>query len=140
LFANARVDRRITLDPAAPVIEGPHFDASFYSTDPTGVEIKVTTDPETSNERTEVVTLASTDEAFANYWTSTDKRFYLHYFLNDRAQPFEWRSVLSVWGKDANGKLVQQDAGPEHDREIRVNDYFHYKGYRFFQTNAVPEL
>jgi hypothetical protein len=140
LFANARVERRITLDPEAPHIEGPHFDASFYSTDPTGVEIKVTTDPETSSERTEVVTLASTDEAFANYWTSPDKRFYLHYFLNDRAQPFEWRSVLSVWKKDANGTLFQVDAGSEDDREIRVNDYFHHEGYRFFQTNAVPQL
>ncbi len=140
VFANARVERRITLDPTAPVIAGPHFDDAFYSTDPTGVEVKVTRNPETPAETSETVTLASTETAFANFWTSPDKRFFLHYFLNDRAQPFEWRSVLSVWEKDKSGKLVQRDAGPEHDREIRVNDYFHYKGYRFFQTNAVPEL
>ncbi|MBL8857374.1 MAG: hypothetical protein JNL28_02560 [Planctomycetes bacterium] len=140
VMLNARVERNIVLDPAAPIIDGPHFDSSFYSTDPTGVEVRVTTNPETPSERSEVVTLASTETVFANYWSSPDKRFYLHYFENDRAQPFEWRSVLSVWGRDANGKLSVRDAGSEAEREIRVNDYFKYAGYRFFQTNAVPQL
>lgn len=140
LFQNAKVDRRITLDPAAPAIQGPHFDASFYSTEPTGVEVKVTTHPDTPEEKSEIATLASTETAFANFWAPGDKRFYLHYYLNDRAQPFEWRSVLSVWKQDAKGQWAQVEAGREEDREIRVNDYFHHQGYRFFQTNAIPEL
>ncbi|MDZ4771852.1 MAG: hypothetical protein SGI72_01820 [Planctomycetota bacterium] len=140
LFTSAKIDRRITLDPTAPIIAGPHFDSAFYSTDPTGVEVRVTTDPDTDRAHSEMVTLASTDTSFANFWTAPDKRFYLHYFLNDKAQPFEWRSVLSVWKPGADGKPVMQDAGLEEDREIRVNDYFHYAGYRFFQTNAIPEL
>ena len=140
LMQNARVERNIVLDPAALIIAGPQFDASFYATDPTGIEVRVTTDPGTPTERSELVTMASTDTVFANYWSSPDKRFYLHYFENDRAQPFEWRSVLSVWDKNSDGQFVQRGIGPEREREIRVNDYFHFEGYRFFQTNAVPEL
>jgi hypothetical protein len=73
-------------------------------------------------------------------WSDPGERFYLRFFGNTEALPFEWRSVLSVWGKDAGGKPYEIDLGPEADREIRVNDYFHYKGYRFFQTNANPEF
>ena len=36
--------------------------------------------------------------------------------------------------------MRQVDVGDEHEREIRVNDYFHYRGYRFFQTNANPKF
>lgn len=136
LFVNARPTRKVELDPAAPVIAGPHFDESFYATDPTGVEVRVTTDPGTPDEKSEVIVMASTEESFANQWLSPDRRFYLSYYHNDRAFPFEWRSVLSVWKKDASGRFTQVDAGSEEDREIRVNDYFHYGGYRFFQTNA----
>lgn len=139
LLNNARLDRRIELDPAAPGVAGPHFDATFYSTDPTGVEVRVTTEPGTPEEKSEIVTLASTEEGFANEWLGPKRRFYLHYFENDKVFPFEWRSVLSVWKKDASGTLAQVDAGPESEREIRVNDYFHYRGYRFFQTNADPK-
>lgn len=41
---------------------------------------------------------------------------------------------------DFIGYGVRVDIGPEAEREIRVNDYFRYKGYRFFQTNAIPEI
>lgn len=140
LYVNARPKRAIELDPAAPLIEGPHFDASFYSTEPTGVEIRVTHDPGTKEETSEVVLLASTEQNFANQWLSPDRRFFLTYFHNDRAFPFEWRSVLSVWERGPDGKLERVDSIPEHDREIRVNDYFHYRGYRFFQTNADPRF
>lgn len=140
LFANARLERQIQLDTSAPVIQGPHFDESFYSTDPTGVEVEVTTNPGTPGAHVERVKLASTDEGFANEWLSPDKRFYLRFYNNDKVFPFEWRSVLSVWEDDADGKLYKKDIGPEWDREIRVNDYFYYRGYRFFQTNADPNM
>ena len=50
--------------------------------------------------------------------------------------PQDWRSVLAVWERDADGRPYKVDLGSEKSREIRVNDYFQYKGYRFFQTNA----
>ena len=36
------------------------------------------------------------------------------------------------------GPLRRVELGSERDREIRVNDYFEHRGYRFFQTNADP--
>jgi hypothetical protein len=138
LLTNARYEKQIEF--LAPPIEGPRFDEHFYATDPLGLEIAVTTDPGTPNERREVVKMASTDESLANMWADDSQRFYLRFYGNDRALPFEWRSVLSVWKKDADGKPYKVDLGPEGEREIRVNDYFHYMGYRFFQTNARPEM
>lgn len=41
---------------------------------------------------------------------------------------------------DFVGPVQQVDLGHEARREIRVNDYFKYRGYRFFQTNAIPEI
>jgi hypothetical protein len=138
LFDNAHLERRVDLDPASPVIQGPQFDASFYSSEPTGARIRVTTDPGTEKEKAQTVDFASTKQGFADAWLAPDRRFYLSYYNNDRTMPFEWRSVLSVWESDADGKPYKKDVGPEHDREIRVNDYFEYRGYRFFQSNADP--
>ncbi len=55
-------------------------------------------------------------------------------------QPYEWRSVLSIIERDADGAPYKVPPGSEQDREIRVNDYFKWKGYRFFQTNASADL
>jgi hypothetical protein len=134
----ARFEKNIDFIPHN--IEGPKFDPDFYSTDPTGADIEVTSFPGTSREKVERVRMASTDEGMANLWKSSDNRFYLRYYNNDKVFPFEWRSVLSVYQKDADGKLYKVDLGPESEREIRVNRYFYYRGYRFFQTNAIPEM
>ena len=110
--------------------------------------------------------MASTDQSLANIWISPDESFYIRYYENDAGFPFEWRSVLAVhehecqlpaWRRFLGGftrgfagrndhldagcdldKLVRVDAGDERAREIRVNDYFKWRGYRFFQTNADP--
>ncbi len=140
LFDNAHIERRVDLDPGSPVIQGPQFEASFYSSAPTGSRIRVTTDPGTPQEKVQTVDLASAKEGFANTWFPSDKRFYLSYYNNDKTMPFEWRSVLSVWERDADGNPYKKAVGPEHDREIRVNDYFEYRGYRFFQSNADPKV
>src|SRR5262249_1923821 len=68
------------------------------------------------------------------------QRCMLRFYGNYKSLPFEWRSVLSIWKKDGDGKPYKADLGPERNREIRVNDYLYYEGYRFFQTNAIPEL
>ncbi|HEV8111438.1 MAG TPA: hypothetical protein VGR31_01555 [Planctomycetota bacterium] len=128
------------IDFVAPHIQGPTFDADFYAKDPMGLEVAVTSYPGTPKEHRDVVRMASTDESLANVWTDPEQRFWVRFFGNDKALPFEWRSVLSVWKKDADGKLYRVDLGREQNREVRVNDYLYYEGYRFFQTNALPEL
>ncbi len=138
LLHNALYEKQIDL--LAPPIEGPRFDPDFYSQDPMGLEIAVTSFPGTPRAHRDVVRMAATDESLANLWSDPGQRFDLRFYGNDKALPFEWRSVLAVWKKDADGKLYKVDLGPERDREIRVNDYFYYGGYRFFQTNAIPEL
>lgn len=138
LFHNARFEK--TIEFLAPHLEGPHFDESFYSHDPVGLELEITSQPGTAAEKTEVVRMASTDSGMADLWQSPDQSYYVRFYENQAGFPFEWRSVLSIWEDDGKGGLRQVDAGAEHDREIRVNDYFHYRGYRFFQTNADPEF
>ncbi|MFN0243134.1 MAG: hypothetical protein ACKVWV_09615 [Planctomycetota bacterium] len=135
---NARFDKDIEF--LAPHVQGPHFDDDFYATDPIGLDMEVTIAPGTPEEKVETVRLASTDAGLANVWQSPDHQFWMRFYENDRAFPFEWRSVLSVFERGAGGNWKPVEAGPEHDREIRVNDYFFYEGYRFFQTNAVPEM
>ena len=135
---NVLYEKRVEL--IAPPIQGPRFDPAFYDRDPTGIELTVTSYPGTKKERKDRVRMAATDESLANLWQDPEKRFSLRFYGNDRALPFEWRSVLSIHKKDANGKLYEVPLGPEQDREVRVNDYFYYEGYRFFQTNAIPEL
>jgi len=57
-------------------------------------------------------------------------------FREDRDDmPLEWRSRLSVLrpaGEDGGGVLTAATG------EVRVNDYFTFDGFRFFQTNADP--
>ena len=82
---------------------------------------------------------ASTQDAASDIWEPGDGRFRIRFFENREMLPFEWRSVLSVYEKDAKGNDYEVDLGSEEDREIRVNDYFTYGNYHFFQTNAIPE-
>jgi hypothetical protein len=193
LFEHAVVDSEIEFLPRQVGPDG--FDQSFYSDDVRGLELKVTRDPGTPEERVEVIRMATSTHRqrnVADQWVSPDRSFSLHFFENDRAFPFEWRSVLSIYEADpegrwhvysgADGRLLRtldaelsrefserygsrpgrfrgpsgdedgdgvQDfvaplrrvhAGTERQREIRVNDYFTYRGYRFFQTNANPAV
>jgi len=52
---------------------------------------------------------------------------------NKQALPVEWRSKITLLKADSQGHLA-----PVHAGEIRVNDYLHYEGYRFFQTSHDP--
>jgi hypothetical protein len=140
LFHNARFEKTIQF--LAPHVEGARFDPDFYATDPIGLELEVTTAPGTPREQSRVVRLASTDAGLANLWQSEDtggNDFWVRFYENEAGFPFEWRSVLSIWEDDGKGGLKEVDTGPESEREIRVNDYLYYKGYRFFQTNADPD-
>jgi len=123
-----------------PYISGPYFNENFYSIDPTGVELRVTRNLGGEDESVEHVRMAAIDQGLSNVWESEDDDLWIRYFENDKGFPFEWRSVLAIWEPSASGELERVDLGPMAEREIRVNDYFYYKGYRFFQTNAIPEL
>ncbi len=218
------------------------FDASFYSEDAPGLELKVTIEgPDGAIEETRK--LAATRDGLVNLYRSPDDSFQVFFYENDRAMPFEWRSVLSVYEEDPSGtwwvfsgdtgeplevrtheeahrffdvgglRIVDEtgatvpgfdpdtgvhdheamdraasqwrgskrlalserqaaaiqeargvdamalgfdldrdgepdwtgplrrvDRGSARDREIRVNDYFTESGFRFFQTNAIPEI
>lgn len=187
LLANAHAQKDIEFLPRRVGPDG--FDESFYIRDPRGLELEIVLEPGTPEESVEVVRMATSTRdstSFANHWVSPDQRFYIHFFENDRAFPFEWRSVLSIYEEDPEGRWhlhsgqdgrlleslsagesaryraqigvdVRQvadadgdripdfigpvrrvDLGSDRKREIRVNDYFAYRGYRFFQTNADP--
>jgi hypothetical protein len=138
LYKNVLYEKQIEF--LAPPIQGPRFDLDFYSHDPVGLEIGVTSYPGTAKEHKDVVRMATSDDSLANVWTDSEKRFWLRFYGNDKTLPFEWRSVLSIWKKDGDGKPYKVDLGAEENREIRVNDYLYYEGYRFFQTNAIAEL
>ena len=123
------------------VFEEPHqpdpgeVDEDFYARDDRGVVLGITTDPGTPDESTEVVRLVTGGDVESS-WNSEDGRMFVHFFENTAMMPFEWRSVLSIWEPGPDGTLQKVDTGSERDSEIRVNDYFKYKGWRMFQTNA----
>ncbi len=137
---NVRFETPIEFDPTADFISGPAYDEHFYSRDPTGVVLRLTTDPGEPTAVTRTLKMASTDNGRANVWSSGDQRFWIRYYENTETMPFEWRSVLSVHERGADGAWQAVDMGSVREREIRVNDYFVYRGYRFFQTNADPRV
>jgi phage shock protein PspC (stress-responsive transcriptional regulator) len=137
LLHHAAFESRVDFLPEVAAVAG--WDQDFYSKMPRGLEMSVIMDPDTPEERTERIRMASTPDYQADWWSSPDKRFVLHFLENSEMLPYEWRSVLTIHEKQADGSLKQLDLGPEPDREIRVNDYLYYGGYRFFQTNARAE-
>ncbi|MBM3975916.1 MAG: cytochrome c biogenesis protein ResB [Planctomycetes bacterium] len=134
LFARGALSPDLRVLPDEPRADG--WDDDFYSTAPRGIELEVIRDPDTPQERRESVRMATTEENGSNVWASPDGHFALLFVENSEMMPFEWRSVLSVLERDGEGRPYVVDLGPERKREIRVNDYFEYRGYRFFQTNA----
>ncbi len=116
------------------------WDMDFYAQDPRGLLLEVTRWPDTDRETSEVVVMATTEGGNANLHIADDRRFVVRFFENTSGFPFEWRSVLSIVETDGRGQPYVVPLGSERDREIRVNDYFEYKNYKFFQTNAIPEL
>ena len=134
LLANGRVERDI--DYTAPRAGLAGWDAGFYARSPRGLELEVIRFPDTARESRSIAIMATTREGGAELWRPEDGRFVLHYLENDESMPFEWRSELSIHERDAGGGWRPVDVGTERQREIRVNDYFQHRGYRFFQTNA----
>lgn len=138
VYQHALFQKNISFRDKAPR-EPDGFDPSFYERDARGVVLEVTYDPGTEREQTELVTMASTEVGRSNVWITADERFAFVFLENTEGFPFDWRSVLTVWKTDPDGRRYKVDAGSSKEREIRVNDYFTYGGYRFFQTNAKAE-
>ncbi len=139
-FHRARVEPSIAFE--APRLTDDGWDKDFYSRDPRGLELEVTFDPTGPEPRVEVLRLASTRESSADVWFSDDrdgKGFALEFFENTEMLPFEWRSVLAIHSLQRDGSWRRVETGPEQAREIRVNEYLTHRGYRFFQTNALPD-
>jgi len=120
-----------------PIKRSDDWDEAFYSTDPRGVELEITFWPgDDARKETRTVRLATTPDNNANVWIADDRSFGIEFFENTEGFPYEWRSVLRVHERGPDGAWQEVDLGAEYEREIRVNDYFTYKGYRMFQTNA----
>lgn len=132
LVQKAKFDRNVGFLERASADDG--WDEGFYSRDPRGVELEVVRNRGTKDEWRETVRMATVEPY--NIWQSPDNGLVIRFFENDKMLPFEWRSVLSVVERDNEGKPYVVPLGSERKREIRVNDYFQYRGYRFFQTNA----
>lgn len=62
-------------------------------------------------------------------------RIGLDLFLDTRDLPREWKSKLKMLEWDATRGWHEAAAGT-----IRVNDYFKYRGWRFFQTDANAQF
>jgi phage shock protein PspC (stress-responsive transcriptional regulator) len=114
------------------------LDEDFYHRGPRGAELTVTLDPGTAEETRFPVRLSTDAATQSNLWYTPDGRIALEFFENIEGFPFEWRSVLAVHEDDGRGGLRKVDLGEPEEREIRVNDYLYYAGYRFFQSNADP--
>ena len=126
-----------------PPTESPagSWEADFYSRDPRGLELLVTTDPDTPQASVQTFQMTTSEEFASNFAQSADGSFQLRFFENSAGFPYEWRSVLQVHERDGQGAWQPVDFGPDKKaREIRVNDYLQYRGYRFFQTGADPEI
>jgi len=121
------------------VVRADGWDESFYSRDARGLALDVVYFPGTEREQVERVEMATTDAQQANLWVTGDRRYALRFLENVEGFPFDWRSVLSIVEKDASGQPHTVPLGSQAQREVRVNDYFQYKGYRFFQTNAEAQ-
>jgi hypothetical protein len=138
LYQNAMVNKDVTFEaPHEPTAA--EVDTDFYSKTHRGMVVEITRDPGTPDASSEVVRMV-TDEGLGSKWRDEDQALELTFFENTAMMPFEWRSVLSIWQPDPQGKLEKIYTGSERDSEIRVNDYFYWQGYRFFQTNANAEF
>jgi len=145
LLHHARFEKNVKFLPNE--LQGDGFDATFYRDDPRGLVLDVVHQPGTKDELVETVTMATTKASQSDLWMSGDRRFAVRFLENTEGFPQDWRSVLSIIKRDAEGRPYTVAAGTEKQREIRVNDYFHFKtswlpgtGYRFFQTNADPTM
>lgn len=136
-YRAATFEKRVRFEPGRIRDDG--WDESFYSRDARGLVLDVVHFPGTEREHVERVEMASTDTQQSNLWVTGDQRYVLRFLENTEGFPFDWRSVLSIVEKDQNGQPFTVPLGSERQREIRVNEYFQYKGYRFFQTNADPQ-
>lgn len=135
-FRRAVFSRDVRFAERDPPVPGA-VDLDFYSRDRRGLSLDIVFDPDTEDERVENVELV-TDADMSSTWR--DEVMTVTFFENTALMPFEWRSVLSIHEPGPDGKLVKVDTGTERESEIRVNDYFKWEGYRFFQTNADPDF
>jgi hypothetical protein len=138
LLRNAVLEKNLTFIDPLPGADG--WEADFYAQAPRGVVLRVTRHRGTPREWSEDVELATTDSGNANLWVTPESDVILRFLENSEMLPYEWRSVLSIFERDDAGNLTEVPLGSEREREIRVNDYLYYEGFRFFQTNADPRM
>jgi hypothetical protein len=137
LFLRARPD--VELEFPAGQLDPDGFDPSFYAAGARGLVLDVVHFPGTPEERVETLRMASIPDSPVDLWKSPDGRLGIRFLENLEGFPADWRSVLTIHERDGDGGFKVVDRGTKKQREIRVNDYFRHRGYRFFQTNADPK-
>ncbi|MFT7517128.1 MAG: hypothetical protein ACI84O_000918 [Myxococcota bacterium] len=115
-------------------------DTTFFDPAPATIKLKLTGIGEDGEDYSEEVLLHAGGEGdrtrFDYFSDDGTQRSVVLNFHEDRSpgsMPLEWQSKLSIleFDEDGNAQTVAQGA-------VRVNDYFVYAGYRFFQTNHNP--
>ncbi len=114
----------------------PVEEADFFHSAPAAVRVEVR-----SPTRRQVTLLSAErrdlgDTLFAYTGPEQERRIvWLSFHEDMEDMPLEWRSRLSFYEIPEGGAHpVPVDTG-----EIRVNDYYTFKGFRFFQTDARPQ-
>ena len=116
----------------------PKAGVDFFDNSPAAVHLAITT-PGPEGPETDEVWLRTREgrRQHAISYTGADgvtRDLVLVFREQTEGLPIEWQSRLQILEEDASGA----NWTPVSDSTIRVNDYFHYKGYRFFQTNHDP--
>jgi hypothetical protein len=115
-------------------------DTTFFDPAPATIKLKLTGIGEDGENYSEEVFLHAGGDGdgipFSYFSEDGTRRIVWLKFHEDRSpgsMPLEWQSKLSIleFDEDGNAQTVAQGA-------VRVNDYFVYAGYRFFQTNHNP--
>ncbi len=104
----------------------PIEEVNFFHQDPAGIVLEIDTPAGTKTHR--LANVPGADRVII------DGKMGIVFLEDNRAMPYEWRSRLAAVEKDLDGKPHVAAKG-----EIRVNDYFSWRNYHFFQTNAIPE-
>lgn len=110
----------------------------FFDNSPAAVHLAITT-PGPEGPQTEDVWLRTREgrnRHAVSYRAADGSQRDLVLVFREQSEglPIEWQSRLQILEVDDSG----QSWTPVADSAIRVNDYYHYKGYRFFQTNHDP--
>lgn len=124
-----------SLEPLYRPLEG----VDFFDAAPAAAHLRITSGSG-SEEKVEEVwlrTKAGRNSIRVEYTASDGAQRTLVLFFREQTDvgmPLEWQSKLTMKERDPDSGMLRKVSSGT----IRVNDYLHFRGYRFFQTNHNP--